>query len=97
MEMGIPYLRIISSNKAWVTSWAFSVRVGKASTHPENVLTIIRRYLVASGSRHFSEVYFQVFKRGTTYMLDSWFRAEPLFVASYKGLVSNKKLDIQIW
>jgi hypothetical protein len=45
MEMGIPYLGIISINKAWTTFWAFSVQVEKTSIHLDKVHTIIRRYL----------------------------------------------------
>jgi hypothetical protein len=33
--MGIPYLGIISFNKAQTTSWAHSVQVGKAFIYPE--------------------------------------------------------------
>jgi hypothetical protein len=45
MEMGVPYLGIIYFNKAQTTFWVFSAQVGRASTHPEKVHTITRRYL----------------------------------------------------
>jgi hypothetical protein len=70
MEMGIPYLGIISFSKARTTSWALSVRMGNASTHPENA-HVHQKVSVASGSRHFSEVCLQVFKRGPTHISDS--------------------------
>jgi hypothetical protein len=54
MEMGIP--GIISFSKAWTTSWAISVWVGKASTHPENVHNH-QKIVVACGLRQLSEVY----------------------------------------
>jgi hypothetical protein len=45
MEIGIPYLGIISFTEAHTTSLAFSIQVEKASTHPENVHTTTRKYL----------------------------------------------------
>jgi hypothetical protein len=37
--MGIPHQVMISFNRHLVTSWAFSVHVGKASTYPEKEQT----------------------------------------------------------
>jgi hypothetical protein len=45
MEMEIPHVGIIFFNKTWSTFWAFSLWVGKASTYPEKVHIITRRYL----------------------------------------------------
>ena len=43
MLVGNPNVETISLSRHWATSDALSVRVGKASTHPENVHTVTSR------------------------------------------------------
>jgi hypothetical protein len=44
-DIDIPNQGMISFNRHLTTSWAFSVHVGKASTHPEKVQINTNRYL----------------------------------------------------
>ena len=43
MLVGNPNVETISLSRHWATSDALSVRVGKSSTHPENVHTVTSR------------------------------------------------------
>ena len=43
MLVGNPNVETISLSRHWATSDVLSVRVGKASTHPENVHTVTSR------------------------------------------------------
>jgi hypothetical protein len=77
MEMGIPYLGIISFSKAHFLG-LFCLG-GEGLYPPRKGAHSHQKILVGSGSRQLSEVYFQVFKRGFIHRLDSQFREEPLF------------------
>jgi hypothetical protein len=68
MEMGIPYLGVISFSEAWITSWAFFVQVGKTSTHPEKVQSPEGIY------SPWFEGLFPSLQEETTHILDSQFR-----------------------
>jgi hypothetical protein len=100
MEIRIPHLGFISFNKAWTTFWAYPVRVGKASIHPEKVHTITIRYLSFSFFFEVISLYIYIYLftwRVVKAHLESVYILTVLLAASYRARVSAMSSAFCAW